>query len=599
MFNPYWILDHLDELIFLIDQDGKIVFCNQQVRQILGFNPGELTGRIISEITETDLNKFLPSTQKRIIQFISNDEQLVSLECSVHTKSNSENNLVMLKCNIGAIGILERSHREEALRTGILSAIPDLLMIVDRDGNFNYIHAPDQEELVMEPQELIGKNLSEFLKPDMASIILGRIREALDSGKTMVEEYSMEGKRGLQYFEARISGAGEFGAVVLIRNITDEKIQEARIVDSEKIMRSVIDQSIDGILIINEAGKLIEWNQGAVDQTGLEKEEVLGKIFVDILRKIQKSPSEQLIAKVLYHFRDPKDANLKFVDDVKIIDQKEKTEKFLQFIAFPIQIGEELHVCAIARDLTDEKLYQQKIEEQNLELQELNSTKDKFFSIIAHDLRTPFNQLKGLTEILYSQYQKNDTTENEQLLNLVRQSINQGSDLLYNLLEWSRSQTGRIKFNPDNLRLKSITEKVTNLLEHSMNKKEIELKQNISEQLIVHADQNMLETVFRNLIGNAIKFTPRGGYIIIDALTDGKYATIEIKDSGRGMSLEEQKKLFRIDMNYSAMGTENEKGSGLGLILSKDFVEKHGGRIWAESNPRIGSSFFFTLPLSR
>lgn len=244
-----------------------------------------------------------------------------------------------------------------------------------------------------------------------------------------------------------------------------------------------------------------------------------------------------------------------------------------------------------------------KLNQTNEELQESNATKDKFFSIIAHDLRSPFNAMLGLSNLLNKNFDKYDTNKQKHYLTLINQGIQKEFKLLENLLTWACSQSNTIAFNPKIVKLHLLFNDTIELLSQSANDKEIKLTNNISENFSLNADEDMLSTIIRNLISNAVKFTPKGGEVTINAneITDKnyqKFAEICIKDNGIGISKEFQSKLFDISKNILTLGTENEKGTGLGLILCKEFVEKQNGKIWVESEINKGSKFIFTIPLS-
>ncbi|MCX7874878.1 MAG: PAS domain S-box protein [Melioribacteraceae bacterium] len=232
------------------------------------------------------------------------------------------------------------------------------------------------------------------------------------------------------------------------------------------------------------------------------------------------------------------------------------------------------------------------------ELSLLNSTKDKFFSIIAHDLRNPFITILGFTDLLLTDYKELNESEVMFYLEEMKKSAEISHNLLQNLLQWSRSQTGRIEFHPAKINLKNLVNVNLELLQPSATNKEIEIKSEVEESLYVFADEDMLNTIIRNLITNAIKFTPIGGKITVASKEIGKYAEISVTDTGVGMSESTISNLFKLDSTHSTLGTNQEAGTGLGLILCKEFVEKHGGKIWVESKINEGSKFIFYLPLA-
>ncbi len=239
------------------------------------------------------------------------------------------------------------------------------------------------------------------------------------------------------------------------------------------------------------------------------------------------------------------------------------------------------------------------LKKQQHDLIELNATKNKFFSIISHDLRSPFNSIIGLTETLAEDI---DTLDKEEISNLAK-SINSTTKdtyfLLDNLLEWSRTQTQQTKVNPVSVFLPDLVADLFELLEGQALMKKINLELKIRNELTVFADHRMIETTFRNLISNAIKFTKAGGKIIIQIEKQGEMALAKVIDNGIGISENDIKKLFDLKVGYKSKGTGNEIGTGLGLLLCKEFVETNGGKIWVESQVGKGSTFSLTIPLDK
>ena len=238
------------------------------------------------------------------------------------------------------------------------------------------------------------------------------------------------------------------------------------------------------------------------------------------------------------------------------------------------------------------------IEQSENELRRLNAAKNKFFSIIAHDLKNPFHTVMGYSYLLSQEYNSFTEEERRKFADDIHHSTNNIFRLLQNLLEWSRSQTGRLTFTPREIELKLVVDNSVNVLRSLANQKNIRIEVNLDQSLKLFADPQMIETVLRNLVNNAIKFTPANGQIKIEACqTDGQI-TVSVKDSGIGISAEDAQNLFKIDSTVKRKGTNNEDGSGLGLILCREFVAKNNGNIWVCSTAGEGSSFFFTVPSS-
>jgi len=232
-------------------------------------------------------------------------------------------------------------------------------------------------------------------------------------------------------------------------------------------------------------------------------------------------------------------------------------------------------------------------------LEELNQTKDNFFSIISHDLRSPFDSILGFTEILKNDFEELAKEEIKLYLDSLYQTSRHIYSLLNNLLQYSKFQLGKTEFLQKSISLNAIIEKNIEILAGSALKKEITIIKHSKEELAVFADEDMVNSILLNLITNAIKFTQRGDEMIISTSQQNGFAQISVKDNGVGMDEKTLKKIFKLDRKKSTLGTENETGTGLGLLIVKEFVEKHGGSIKVTSQPSKGTNFSFTLPLEK
>ncbi len=238
-----------------------------------------------------------------------------------------------------------------------------------------------------------------------------------------------------------------------------------------------------------------------------------------------------------------------------------------------------------------------KVEQRTKELKELNATKDKFFSIIAHDLKNPFNTMLGFSELMMFNLDAYDKEQILEFINVIHSTSKKAYSLLENLLEWSRSQTGRIELKPEKIDLSNLTEENISLVHGIANNKDIKIINEVIKDTAAYADLNMINTVIRNLLTNALKYTAKGGTVKISSEAHDGVVKISIKDNGIGIKEEDLGKLFRIDANFSTPGTEDEEGTGLGLILCKEFIQKNNGKIEAKSRLGEGSEFSFTLPV--
>ncbi|RPH34239.1 MAG: hypothetical protein EHM93_01370 [Bacteroidales bacterium] len=236
------------------------------------------------------------------------------------------------------------------------------------------------------------------------------------------------------------------------------------------------------------------------------------------------------------------------------------------------------------------------IEIQRKELESLNSTKDKFFAIIAHDLKNPFSTVLGLSELLAKEFETFEADKLKVFIEQIYKYSNNTFNLLENLLQWSMLQTGRMPLRPKLVNINELITENIELLKGNANQKGISIDSNKIDDGLVFVDESMITTVIRNLLSNAIKFTTQAGAINIDIVKEGSKLKISIEDNGVGISMQDQQRLFKIDSNPTSIGTSMEKGTGLGLILCKDFVERNGGNIWLDSQLGKGTTFYFTIP---
>jgi len=249
------------------------------------------------------------------------------------------------------------------------------------------------------------------------------------------------------------------------------------------------------------------------------------------------------------------------------------------------------------REMEKLNTYLEKIAEQRTKkFTEVVATNTKFLSIIAHDLRSPFCTILGVLEIVKGNLSNFNRNEIENYIDIAYNSANNTLNLLDTLLSWTISQNKDKNFNPVKINLFELSKDEIESMNTTAKQKQITINHSIAPNLNIAADLQMVKTVFRNLISNAVKYTNTGGIITLSASKNKQYVEIEVKDNGIGIPLDAQRKLFRTEAFHSTEGTNNEKGSGLGLLLCKEFVEMHGGNIRINSEPGKGSKFTFTMP---
>jgi PAS domain S-box-containing protein len=263
---------------------------------------------------------------------------------------------------------------------------------------------------------------------------------------------------------------------------------------------------------------------------------------------------------------------------------KDKTNKPIKFIG-------------VNMDISDFKNAELALKENERKLLQLNTDKDRFISILSHDLKSPFNNLLGLSEVLTEDIRKLDMVEIEDIANNINKSARNTYNLLEDILMWARTQQGKIPFNPQKISFAYLCKNVVEIFDQSADAKNIAINCLTADHISVFADIDMLKTILRNLVSNAIKFTDKNGIININAIENSGNVTISVSDNGTGIKADDLKKLFNISEFITTTGTAEETGTGFGLLLCKEFVEKHGGKIWVESAVGKGSDFKFTFPI--
>jgi PAS domain S-box-containing protein len=393
-----------------------------------------------------------------------------------------------------------------------------------------------------------------------------------------------------------ILGIYPFATLLIGKILKDQEENTALIkylASSEHEFRSLVHNMNRGMavheVIFNEEEKPFNYrftylNEKYEELTGFRKSDVLGKTILEVVpsisqKTIQKYAEVAITGKAI-HFES-------YSREKKIYYEVE------------IYQSSENYFAVILSDITLRKMAQREIISKNKSLEKINEEKDKLFSIVSHDLRSPMNGILGLTGMINNEIDSFSKDHIREMAKSIHTSASSIIQLLQGLLEWSQLQRGNINFNPQTVSLLTSVQRCINILTESAKAKNITIICKVPGTINVFADNQMLESVIRNLVSNAIKFTPKGGQIDIGASESGLGTVIvTVKDDGIGMSAGILEKLFRLSAKINRKGTEGELSSGLGLIMSKELVERHGGKIWAESEENKGSTFNFTIKTS-
>ena len=375
-------------------------------------------------------------------------------------------------------------------------------------------------------------------------------------------------------------------------DITDRKNYEQALKKSEEKFRNIFESSGIGMAILSPDGQFSKANNIFCQMVGYETDELNGINFRNISHPGDIDKSLDLIKELLKN----DSLESKSIENRYLHKKNDIIWALTTISAIRDSDDKPIFFIAQVQDITKRKKFEEQLIKYTEELKLLNAAKDKFFSIISHDLRNPFNSLLGLTEYISHSYDEMTPLEIKSSISNVYNASKQVYNLILNLLEWSMIQSGRLTVTKGVINLAELGNEVMNLYAESANHKQIKMLNSMDQAIHIYADKYMIDTIIRNFVSNSVKFTKPGGTITIKGVINGDNAEVSVTDTGIGISAEDQKNLFRIDEQTRRDGTANEKGTGLGLILCKEFIEKNNGVLWVESEEGKGSRFSFTVP---
>lgn len=389
---------------------------------------------------------------------------------------------------------------------------------------------------------------------------------------------------------------GKINAVCgITTDITERKKAEQQLRDLKDKLELALQVGKMGIWEWYVEGNRVEWYADHAKLFGISNEE-FGGTPEDVRKRVH--PEDR--SKGIEAFKKSINENIPYDLTFRVI-WPDKSLHWLSSLGNPVidENGKAIKITGITRDVTVEKQSRDKIISQNRELSRINATKDKLFSIISHDLMNPLNSLLGFTQLLRMHYRNESTEKIGQYANLISRSANAMADLLQTLSQWSKSQRHKIKVSPGNIKPAKLIIAIHDLLYASLQNKNLKLVNNLSEDHISFADEDMVKTILRNILTNAIKFSHPGGIIQCSGEIRNGNFVFKVSDSGTGIRPEKLKTIFNISENGSETGTAGEKGSGLGLIICKELAELNHGKIWAESERGKGADFYLEIPADK
>lgn len=594
------LIENQGEGIGIVDPEENFLFANPAAEQIFGVSPGQLVKRNLKEfIVPEHLSMIMIESKNRIKTGKS------SYEIDIVTPAGQRRNVLVTATpqvnekqeHIGSFGIFrditDRKQTEfallksEELYRNLVERMPDGVYKSTHNGRFVEVNKAMVRMLGYESkEELLSIDIKTqlyFQPSDRESLVLQEKLEELgiyplkkkDGSAIWVEDhgwYIQDENENIIFHEG------------ILRDVSERKKAEDALHESDERYRVFINATKDMAFMKDESFKYQLVNHALTEFFGKEEALILGTTDYSLM---------SYEAADRCHITDlgALECDTVVVSEEVIEGHIYETHKF----KIPLSNGRS-GIGGYIRDITERREAEIKLIKQAEELKALNSTREKFFSIIAHDLKSPFNAISGFSELLLENYHELDGDAVKRSLQAISGASKQAFSLLENLLIWSRSQTGQITYNPEEIDLHEKVSGILNLLEMQTDKKQIYIESDISSPFTMTADKNMIGTILRNLLTNAVKFTPRGGKIKISAEKQAGLIIITVSDTGIGISPENLDNIFRIDSKTSTPGTEKEKGSGLGLIICRDFIEKHGGKIWGDSEVGQGSTFRFSIP---
>ena len=603
------------EYICILDLYGKITYANPYFIESFEFTIEELTRMNFGDLVDTsylnqyrfDVNELTSySSQSIELPLINKKRQRIYVLASFSAAYDVNNSIQYFSVILTDITLKKESEKDLLLIRSIFEASHDGIALISKKKfvlvNDSFVRMFGYRSA----SEIIGQDPLDFVDKDDILKVSRYILNA-EEGSDSPARYDFKGRRrndSLVELENSVSfyeTNDEKFIVWVLRDITEEKKAQEALQISEERYRSISENIKESFYTVElEDGKLqtVFYTPAIKQITGYGAEEFLGE-EEKWQRIIYPDDFESTVTR-LHNLYNDSSRNFE-VFEYRIIDALGN----IIWIENKVTVkrnnkGEIQKVFGVVIDNTISKRAEEELKKSASELKELNEAKDRFISIISHDLRTPFSSILGFTDFLLSDDPDITDEKREQYVGYIQESAKSMLGLVNSLLDYTRLQTGKIKFEPERINARSVVEKSIQILSGAALQKKIELVSNLDRDFFIHADEGLILQVFNNLISNAIKFTNADGHIILNAQVDieKRHVKFSVEDSGVGMKNEDITKLFKVDAKFTTPGTAGEKGSGLGLSLVADIVRKHGGDIWVESEVGKGSKFYFTIPIA-
>ena len=602
------LFENAGDAVLLADEDGLIVDANPQAQELTGYSIKDLKGMHQTvlhppEIKEQARSAFARGVQSSpwpcIQEFILLDSSGRHIPVEICSGGRFRHGDRWLHVGIFR-DITERKRTEEALRESeikyrsILGSIPDLMFINNLEGIYLDYHASDYSMLALKPEQFLGKGVTDVLPSPVAEKIVQGFKRTQESKQPVIIEYSLSIDNVLKYFEARITPMDDRRQLTLIRDITSRKLTEQTIIQTRKKVAAAhlrllrVFDNIRAFIFVSDmkTHEILFANKYMKSTFG----DVEGKPCWKVLRPEQTVSCEACKQKLVDDEGNPTGVYHHEYHNKKTGRWYDCQDSAISWIN-----GEMAHF-EMAVDITERKLDAEELKKSSRQLQKALAERDKFFSIIAHDLKSPLIGFLEFIRMLTESIEELSMEDIRRLAGDMKHAADNLYNLLENLLEWSVMQRDEADFLPFSCSLAAVVEQNIDLMRTFAMQKNIEFRCSVPETLLVYSDMPMLNMILRNLFSNAIKFSRSNGIVTVSATPRDSMVLVSVEDQGVGMNQNVLSSLFVLGQTQSRRGTAGEKGTGLGLLLCKEYVNKHGGEIWAESNPETGSVFHFTLP---
>ncbi len=602
------------QMICQVDLNGQILFVNETFTFTLGFSEEDLLNTTLYNLIEPDyfdknvfeLTAFSNKPSNEIeLPIRTKWETPVTLQAVFIPVFDDVGNLLHISCYFTHLEEIKSKEKELHLYQSLVEASHDGIALV-QDGRiiianktFANIFGYDTGE------ELLNKEILDLSSNDDIIKVAEYFR-LLEKKKDAPTRFDFLGKKkDNTYLHTEIS-VGTFEVdkktyiVLIARDITERIRAQKAIRESEEKYRNITENIDDFLFTFERIGfslRPVFCTSSIQKICGYTQTDFLSdsKLFLKI---IHPDDFKVLKPKLMSLLKSRIQLSGEF--EFRIINKQGN----IVWVRTKLNLirsgtGRIQKLFGLVSDVTFRKRAEEELRRSTQNLIKLNETKDRFISIISHDLRTPFSSILGFTDLLENDDELSEE-ERKQYIRYIQEASRSMLSLVNSLLDWTRLQTGRIRFEPQKINITEIINDSISALRGSAIQKQIEIKSEISNDLLLFIDKSLIIQVFNNLISNAIKFTNPNGRIVISAspAENKRFIKFSVRDTGIGIQPEDLPKLFKVDSKFSTEGTAGEKGSGLGLSLVKEIIEKHGGTIWVESKPGEGSDFQFTLPVA-